>query len=239
MSEHQSGGIMKKILVYFFIILLICAVGFFGWYSVGSYFKQKYTTNSTIECTNCTNINTTIIEPKEKSLSFNLFRWLTVAVICILLGWIIWLWMKYRAVNSKHTKEECIKAAREELRKQGKFTSDEPYFSVRYFGVYDEKNPGWAFIFFKEKVDKTKHFIHKVMLISCCVDAMNLEVFNEGYNRDERDLSKFLTDQGFGLGWPLNWPGKPERRATFLDVLSSPKSEVNLNLTPEQMEQQE
>jgi hypothetical protein len=242
MAEKKSSW-LTKLFIFFFLILLIIGLGFGAWYGTKAYFKNKYGGNSTNIYQNGSVVNVNnVIEPPQKSLAYNV-RW-TLISLAIIFGivLIIWFYFKYRPAASSHSKEKCMKKAIEELNKQYKYVEpiDEKrhplYFSTPYYGVYDEKNPGWAFIFYKKGIDNTVHFIHKAMLISCCVNAKSLEIFNEAYNRDENDLCKLLVNQGFGIGWPLNWPGVPQRKATFVDLLGQSKSDVNVNVTPEQLE---
>jgi len=241
MAQKRGGRLVKFVLFLFLLVLilvvLVFAFNFSKGLGVGAGVGGNASVNHTV-VQNITNVHITNVEAGENNF-WDASVWLgTFAFALAFLAFLAWLFYSYlmrrRPFTSKN-KEACIKRALAELRRMGyEVDFESPKQSYRFFGVDEERNPGWVFVFVRSGVSPALPVESVPLhgLVSCCVDAKTLEVFNEGHGRDLECLKKELHDQRFGrLGVP-NWAGKTEKEPTLADLFQSNSPSLNVAIDP-------
>jgi len=155
-----------------------------------------------------------------------------VLIFMFILASVLKVYIGQKKRRVKYSKEQCMKAASNYLNSLNK--RDYRVYSLlkhsyNYYGADEEKNPMWAFVFIsKQWPNPHNSYIPPHFMVSCLIDASNLEVSNEQIGLTFDELKKELHDQRFGKLGVLNHPGKPDKEPSITDLFSDSKKSINL-----------
>jgi hypothetical protein len=228
----KSTGIKRYVGILFIIIITLLLIIFGFWLGTGKFSETKI--NQTV----VQNIEEkTIVEADDTNIWDTLIIIGGLSIFALVI--IISLKMYFNFKSSKNVltrknKELCAKKAYEELKKEGFDVGfEKPKWSYKYYGVDEEGNPAWVFIFVTSLTDPTKDLntIDCFNMISCFIDAKTFEVWNEAQGKDPNQIKLELNEQRFGKVAVPNFPGKTEHKPSIADLFNTDKTNINLNPT--------
>jgi hypothetical protein len=97
---------------------------------------------------------------------------------------------------------------------------DLPKQSSRWFGGNKKQNLTYSFLFYSRAWEgsfaDSPNTVPTRFLICCCVDASNLDVFNEFEGLTKTDYDELIRKQGYGR-YGLNPYPEPVQKESFFD----------------------
>lgn len=233
MAENKKSKSVWRFIIFLFILGL-AVIGIIALFNLNDAFVPSEK-NSTIIIQNQTTINqnTTVIEPDDT----NFFDFMIIAILSLVIGSILYLIInniiKAKKTFTTSNKQKCIMEAVKSLRLQGyEIGVEQPKQSYRSYGTDNEKNPSWFFNFVSD-ASWFKHPINEIpihILISCEIDAVTYDTFNESQGRDLKDIKNELWERRFGKSSVPAYPGKTEKVPSFADLFNN-ENKPNLNFS--------